>query len=115
MGISVALQEPLPKPSLAYGSPYKNNDRPCRDRYPALFFCRRYFFLSEFSSCSGPSPVRFSVKATIDVPTHLSIRPGTHFADRATAADHDALARTHTVVPTANLIQLGCERESVDA
>ena len=28
-------------------------------------------------------------------------------ADRATAADHDALVRAHTVVPTANLIQLG--------
>jgi hypothetical protein len=27
MGISVALQGPLPKPSPAYGSPYKNNDR----------------------------------------------------------------------------------------
>jgi hypothetical protein len=27
MGISIALRELLPKPSPAYGSPYKNNDR----------------------------------------------------------------------------------------
>ena len=35
---------------------------------------------------------------------------GDRGADRATAADHDALVRAHTVVPTANLIELGCEQ-----
>ncbi len=32
---------------------------------------------------------------------------GDRGADRATAADHDALVRAHTVVPTANLIDRG--------
>ena len=64
---------------------------------------------------------RFAGGRASDLVTFYEDRPrapsacevGDRGADRATAADHNALA--HTVVPTANFIQLGCEREPVDA
>ena len=64
---------------------------------------------------------RFAGGRASDLVTFYEDRPrapsacevGDRGADRTTAADHNALA--HTVVPTANFIQLGCEREPVDA
>src|SRR5262245_49680589 len=58
---------------------------------------------------------RFSGGRASDLVTFYEDRPpapsacevSNRGADRATAADHDTLVRAHTVVPTANLIQLG--------